>query len=329
MKKTLSVILCIMAIIALSSCYNYYIPWPIPGTDDQAPADEPYAPAENADKKLSGDITVDQVTAAFKEEGVDSVAFEGTITVGDAETLNIPAGKSLIGVDPEKSIIQGKYDGGAESSGNMSLIEVRGVLDNVTAQLDPTESFSNWDDPAQFAKGKRTQVVSICGGTLQNSVVKNGRNGVYSHSNMAGTTSKIVNNEIYHNRTGIQYQHNAATSAVNLTITGNHVYENETLGILLQAPDTAGTSGTIIVRDNTIQDNWYSNVEIRRKAEADFSVNDDLATANIFDSNPATTSETKSTEHGGTVRYNDYFNGGLAKPDTVKFNADIVDVITT
>ena len=316
MKKTLSVILCIMAIIALSSCYNYYIPWPLPGMDDQTPADEPYAPAENADKKLSGAITVDQVTAAFNEEGVDSVAFEGTITVGDAETLNIPAGKSLIGVDPEKSLIQGNYKTGSAGT----LVTVAGTLDNVTARLNPDESFANWNDGTT-----RNQIINMAGGTLRNSVITNGRNGVQLHSNSC-SGSIIENNQIYHNRTGINVQlHPALTSEV--TIRNNNIYENETMGIVFMSMTGAtGDLGTINVVGNTISDNWYSNIEVRKHPDVTYTVN---ISGNDFEDGTPESKEfvnlnSGSKEHSSDKRYDDYFNGGLTEDPNPTFVANIV-----
>lgn len=316
MKKTLSVIFCIMAIIALSSCYNYYIPWPLPGMDDQTPADEPYAPAENADKKLSGAITVDQVNTAFSEDGVDSVAFEGTITVGDAETLNIPAGKSLIGVDPEKSIIQGNYK--TESAG--TLVTVAGTLDNVTAQLNPDESFANWNDGTT-----RNQIINMAGGTLRNSVITNGRNGVQLHSNSC-SGSIIENNQIYHNRTGINFQlHPALTSEV--TIRNNNIYGNETMGIVFMSMTGAtGDLGTINVVGNTISDNWYSNIEVRKHPDVTYTVN--ISGSDFGDGTPESVEVTNpnsgSGEHGSDKRYDDYFKGGLTEDPNPTFVANIV-----
>lgn len=320
MKKYLAIALC--ALLVAVSCD--------PGIPTQEEVDA------NVMLRLEK-IPVSMINSMLAEDGINTILFEGTIDVGSDECLTIPEGKTLIGANPETSIIEGSY--GITASSYANLVVLKGTLDNVTVRLYTEESFSNWNDPElDGATATRNQLVSMQGGTLKNSVITNGRNGVHIHSNF-GNGSVVENNEIYHNRTGIQYQQgNPMPENSVVTISGNHIYENETLGILVQEESNDATSttvGTVKITGNTITGNWYSNIEIRNKdlagAEAMF-VNVSISGNGFGDDAPAdadkevvTPNTSGSGEHSSNVRYDDYFAGGSTDEPNPTFVANVVN----
>lgn len=203
-------------------------------------------PLTNAATITKGGITTKYSTI---QAAADAAAAADTvdIAVGTYDLtapLNINKAITVQGVNRETVILKG-----AVTIANTVSISNGATLKSVTVTRD-NSVWSGNSNMSLVAFGQNLSAET----TLDNCIVKHGRNGVYLNNT---ANAVIKNNFIDNNRTGIQMANSVSASVQNNTITNNH-----TEGVLLQYL-SADNFGIPTFTGNTIKDNWYSDFENR------------------------------------------------------------------
>lgn len=203
-------------------------------------------PLTNAATITKGGITTKYSTIQAAVDGA-SAGDTVDIAVGTYDLtapLNINKAVTVQGVNRETVILKG-----AVTIANTVSISGGATLKSVTVTRD-NSVWSGNSNVSLVSFGQNLTAET----TLENCIVKHGRNGVYLNNT---GNAVIKNNFIDNNRTGIQMANSVSASVENNTITNNH-----TIGVLLQYL-SADNFGIPTFTGNTIKDNWYSDFENR------------------------------------------------------------------
>ena len=166
-----------------------------------------------------------------------------------AETLHIGNAVTVEGVDRDTVVLEG-----ANTIGDTVILSSGSTLRNVTVTRDNTGGWAENKNCQLVRFGQNLSQIT----TLENCIVKQGRNGVYLNN----TANAIIKaNLIENNRTGIQMANFVSATVEDNTITNNHA-----IGVLLQCL-SADNYGVSTFANNIIQDNWYSDFENRWMTE--------------------------------------------------------------
>lgn len=255
---------------------------------------------------LVDDDLVECPTAGFStiQAAINAASPGATVSVcagtyTEDVTVN-KAGLTLVGAGIDVSTIIGPHTTGG---GDTVLISAP----NVTVDGFTITRTGNTDVPlGSWAANTQNQGVNVAastGVTIQNSKLTGNRNGIYVGQSSNNVT--IRRNNITFNRTGVHLVDNH-----NALIEENFITNNWTMGVLyrdevpLGGPDPTG----VVVRNNNISGNWYSQMEFREPAGTSIM----NMSGNYLGTTSPTRVTTTSLEPGYTAQIPAAYPGGSA-----------------
>jgi parallel beta-helix repeat protein len=207
----------------------------------------------------STDCDAANATHATIQSAVDAAAAGATVKVcpgnyNEDVSISGPgkANLTLLGSGASSTTITGQHTSGGPDT--VQVLSAPGVtIDGFTI----TRTGNNTTDWAANTQNQGINVGSSTGVTIRNNIISGNRNGIYVGQSSNNVT--IRRNIVDFNRTGIHLVDNN-----NALIEENYIRENWTMGILYReelpvGPDPVG----IIIRNNHIAGNWYSEIEFR------------------------------------------------------------------
>lgn len=163
------------------------------------------------------------------------------------------ANLTLQGAGMDSTIITGPHTTGG---GDTVLVQSSGVtVDGFTI----TRTGNTAADWAANTQNQGINVAASTNFTLRNSTVTGNRNGIYVGQSSHNVT--LYRNVIDFNRTGVHLVDNNGG-----LIEENAITNNWTMGLLYRCEGCAIDPSPLVVRNNNISGNWYSEIEFREPA---------------------------------------------------------------